>query len=208
MADVSRSLYDEVLTDIGRYQRPIAFKLDPTIDIEGFIIKPFRVIHLDVTRNFQANYVDEMVIELALTEGDFTRHVYPNRQKLQIELKRIGIGEVEDHELKGIQPTTRRFTAILQDTRNLDLQGMPSTSGDQTLIGVQFQLLELAPEQLRLQTLGGIFHDVKPSDLIKVLLGKYSKQLKLPQEVAVQGIAVWPPSNDAVREHNVIPRCT
>lgn len=204
MSDVSRSLYDEILQQIALYQRPVAFKLDATVIVDGFTFKPYRVIHLDVKRDFQNNYVDETVIELAFSEGDFTRHVYPNRQKLQLELTRTPIGEVEDTELISIRPTTKRYSAILQDSKNMDLQGLPSTAADQTLMGVKFQLLELAPEQLRLQSVGGGFYNTKPSDVIKALLGKYSKALKLPNEAAVKGVSVWPPSNDTVREHVII----
>lgn len=205
MSDIDRSLYNEVLSEIAKIKRPVSFKVSCEILIEGRVLVPYRVIHIDVNRLFHVNYSDEITIELAVSQGDFLRHIYPNRSKLQLKLKSIAIGEIEEVEIVSIDPIVRLFSVVLYETRDMDLQNLPATADDNTLIDIRMQLLEMVPERLRLQTFGTVFYKQKPSDAIKTMLGKFSKALRLPKEVAVQGIDLYEFSNDTVRENMIVP---
>lgn len=208
MATVDSQIYDEVLAEITRYQKPVAFKIQCIIDIDGFLLSPYKVVNEDGLRDFHNKFSDEIVLEVAISEGDFNRYVYPSAQKLQIQLITTAIGELEDIELKDRQPVIRRYRAILQNNANMDLQGLPSTSGDNTFISVSFQLIEMAADLLRLQTVGGTFYKTTTIDVIRTILGNHSKSLKLPDEVAVKGVHHFSPNNDTVRENVVIPHGT
>lgn len=208
MATVDSQIYEVVLSQITALQRPVAFTLKCVFDIEGFLFSPYKVLNEDGVKDFHGKFSDEIVLEVAMSQGDYTRYIYPSLEKLQIQLIRSDIGELEDGELRGRQPTVRRYKAILQDNANLNLQGMPSVGEDNAIISVSFQLVDLATDELRLQTTGGIFHNTSAADVLKTLLGYYSKQLKLSDDVAVKGVHVYTPSNDEVRENVVIPHGT
>lgn len=94
------------------------------------------------------------------------------------------------------------------------IEGVASGVADEEtsdLAGVQkyhIQLVDLAAEQLRMKSVGGIYRDMTTSDVVQGILSMASADLGLDETASVQGVDVVAGNNDQRRDHIVVPHGT
>jgi hypothetical protein len=203
-------IYDEVKKIIGGTEG-VFFKWTCEFIAGSEIIVPFKLVSVDIVRNYNQDYSDDIQIKVMFTEGVFNKKIMPWLASLEIALKRspIVVGEAtananqkaEVQRYRGIfleepTPYVKGATPDNIDTEGADLTGFKV---------VEFQLMDMVIEQLRGRSVGGIFKNAKAADVLRLLLGKESKKIDVPSEIAVKGVDMVEPSNTTVRETVIIP---
>ena len=175
---------------------------------------PERLISVDFIRNYDETYGDNNRLEVLMPRGAFFHRIIPHKNNLTVTVKRTPIGENSDSEVTDNAEQVRRFRAILLRDDNPLLEAnlnqvSSETSVDHTdLDRVEFQLIDLALEQLRLKTTGGIVRKAVPANALRALLSQLSFNLQLPKNAEVKGVDLVDPDNTDVRDHVIIPQGT
>lgn len=208
MAVINSAVYDEVVAQISAIARPSSFKLKLTIIVDGLVLEALKVVAEDGNRHFENGYADSIVVTAQFLVSTFERYIFNNRQKLKATLKAIPIGEATDAENLSSPIRERHYAAILIETRDFSLQGLPNYNGDLGIGDFQFQLVNPAIQQFRLMTGGSNFHKQNPGQVVKGLMTYLSQQIKVPDEYQIKGVELWPPDNQDVLKHVIVPATT
>lgn len=208
MAVVNSAVYEEVVAQISAIARPASFKLKLSLMVDGLILESLKVIAEDGQRHFENGYADSIVVTAQFLVSTFERYIYGNKQKLTATLRAIPIGEATDADNLKSAILERQYSAILIETRDFDLQGMPNYDGDLGIGEFQFQLVNPAIQQFRLMTGGSNFHKQNPGQVIKGLMTYLSQQLKVPDAYQIKGVELWPPDNEDILKHVIVPATT
>ena len=208
MVIVNSAIYDEIVNQIARTPRPAAFRVEAFVNSNGVLFESLKLIAEDGHRHFENGFADEIIVTLRFTLATFERYLWPNRQKLKVTIKATSIGESSDADNIGAPIIERQYDAVLVENRDYNLQGMPNYDAQMGFVDAQFQLINPAVQQFRLMTGGSNFHQQNPGTVVKGLLTYLSKQLKVPNEYAIKGVEMWPPDNETVSKHVIIPATT
>lgn len=180
----------------------------------GETVKPLKVLGVDTQREYDKNFSDVIMLEIAIGAGTHTSKLYPYKDNLSVNLFKRPLKEVGGDTNYDVRPVTQNFRATLVDNGNAAVESNnPSASSEDAanlsaIISVTMQLIDPALEQIRMQTVGGIFRKTTTGDLIRTVLGSVGKTIKIDREASVKGVEMIPPSNKEVRDHIVIPHGT
>lgn len=192
---------------------PVHSKWECMVHTPHIRLLPLKLISLDIECDYLNNYSNQIILKLLLPRGAFTHDIMPYKQELMIEVTRNAVGENSDTS-EDDETWTRHYRAIIVNeadnavgTIGPNVQNR-ETSNISDLLEVEFQLMELALEQLRLLETGGIYRNVIPGDVVRYALTHASKQVDLPAEDAVKGVDIVPYDNQKPHPHIVIPHGT
>lgn len=180
----------------------------------GQILAPLKLLSIDNIRNYVESYADEIIVELVFGLGTFNHDVYPYKNNLLITLYREPIGENSTNSDLSQDISSIQLRAVLVDPKSMVMEGnhpqiQDKDAADLTnIIQVKFQLLDLAIEQLRMQTTGMIMHDTTGADAIRYVLTTESQKLQIDSEHTIKGVDMYQPDNTSPQNHIVIPHGT
>ncbi len=209
------ALFREI-TEIGRSgAKPVFSRWECIIHANGKDVKPLFIIDIDVERNYIENFCDVTSIEVAIPQGLYNYDVVPYKSNLEITLRRIALSEDVNPTIDTNQaPLAHRYRATLYDNKSPLMESNSPIVQDKELgdradyQNVKFQLLDPVVERLRMQTTGGVFRKTTGIDLVRALLGKYSKDAGVEKATRVLGVTLAPNANTEVREHIMVPHLT
>ena len=189
--------------------------LECTIHANGKDLTPYYVNSLMRERNYVDDYAEVIVVDLTLAPGMLQYEILPFKDNLEITLRRLPLGEnvvfTKDDETPIV---AKRYRAVPFKTNSKVLEANNTGMVNQEMADkvdvttAKFQLLDPLIEQLRTQTVGGIFRSMSGVNLIRYLLGKYSREVDVDDDFAVKGVTVLPGANPEVREHIIVPHLT
>ena len=205
MAVVDDLVYKTAIDEILKEPKLAHYTVEYALEAGETLLRPYRLQYYDANRDFQNGFSDEIMVTLSIAVGDYYTFVDPNHENLFFDITFIPIGESSDKPALENPVQRTRFKAIGSPKNDRNLQGGPSFSDATSMMDVVFQLIPLPVYELRSTMVGGIFHDSRPIDVLRTLLGYYSRQLILPNDVQVLGVEFVPPSNDMVRDNIIIP---
>ena len=193
---------------------PVHFKWRCELLINDDIIEPTKLISLDTKRQYNSQFADETIVKVLLPQGIFAHKVFPNRDILKVAVYKEPIGELNNEDDLDVEITSNVYRGVLIDP-NSDLLETPSAniSNEETsdLGGVQeynIQLVDLAAEQLRLKTVGGIYREMSPTEVLRGVLTIVSGGLDLDEESSLRGVDIVEGDNTERRDHTIIPQGT
>jgi hypothetical protein len=181
------------------------------VNTTGVTVSPMKVLSVDTKRNYLDSYSDEVIIEMAIPAGLYSKQIYPYKNNIDISLTLTPINETGDATNTSLAPQSETYTATLVDTGspvmeqngfnaptqyNLDLTNMTT---------VKFQLVNKALDQMRMMDVGQIFRSCTVDDAIKTVLTQASQTTTVNGQRTVQGVTMQQSSNQTAREHIVIP---
>lgn len=181
---------------------------------DGSTIKPFKFMSTDIVRDFGENFADDIVLEVVFGAGTYSQKLFPNRNNLKAVIQRQFIGEVSDTVAASAPVETLIYTAVLMDVRDhakeaasplLDSVQMGDL-GD--VMKVQFQLIDNVSEWLRSCTVGGIFKQATPWQVLQAMLTEESNKMPVERGLSIESIDMVPGDNTEKRAHVVIPHGT
>lgn len=188
--------------------------LTAVIRVGDVEVVPIKVLTLETVRDYEAGYADEILLEVMLGVGTYSKVLYQNKDRLTVTVSHTPIvgtaGGVDlDREFKQVE-----YKAILLDTGDLSMMEelIDNVSIDSLdladILSVKFQLLPKAVEQLRAIQVGGGYRKVNPGELIRSQLDLACGAIKVEEQDEVAGISHVPFDNAAVRDHIVVPHGT
>lgn len=182
-------------------------------DNKGTVI-PFRMTGMDWNRDYDANYCDEIVVDLVLGIGTFQQLIIPNATNLTIALTKTAMVEGGGALNQAIPAQTQTFRGTLLKQASGTVAGNSTymtTLNEGNLMGmgiVRFQLVDLAIEQTRMQSLGTILRKTTIGDAIKYLVTKIAQGLKVDSAHQIKGVDMVEPNNTVVYDHVVVEQGT
>jgi hypothetical protein len=179
-------------------------------------VVPMKVVSISVTRDFRTAYGDQIVLEVFIAAGDFVYDIYANRQNLLVTLSREGRLRGADASTLTPDIGSQQFRATLLDehTSSMTVEGLRNAAHSKQalntidILTVKFQICDLALERIRLHSVGGIFNDTTPSEVLNYVLTSVSTQLGLDDSNAIQGVEMVDSPNTDKYKHIVIPHGT
>lgn len=197
--------YRDTLRTIALHPRPTFCKVSCAIVLpSGIMIAPYKVLNIDIERDFAKAIGDDGVIEISCSLGDYQRHLLPNVENLFIEITRTYIGETDDTDLIGVKPVVSRYRAYLRQTDDPSQQGLPAMDADQTIVEVTLDITAPNNELIRMTKVGGIYEDVKLTDLLKFIYHEVSNSAELPREDLSLGAEAVVANNDITMDYVII----
>lgn len=195
--------------------KPVHFYLEAKLHSPAGTITATVVKNFTIKRNYVTKAFDIRELEIEINEGQYEKYMVPYKDELEVTIKKTPLLDKGRTVDVNTEPETYRYRAVLFDPRSAIMEGNNIQLQDErvsqlaVLKTVKIQLMDLVVEQMRLITVGGVFRRAIPSEVIRVILGKYSKRVSLPESsYTVLGVDVAPNYNEQVRQAYVIPHLT
>ena len=213
--DISESsLWREVQEVANSGPKPVHYNWRCEIHIGTDTLYPTKLINIDVKRQYNSQFSDETIIAVVLGSGTYSHKLWPQRDNIKVSLFKEPITEVAGGDNFDEHSQMRTYRGVLvqgksdlmESKNNVTASQTDSDIADQNVYYIQ--LLDLAEEQLRMKTLGGIYRQMTTTEVIQGELTRVSGNLGLDDDSSIQGVDVVPGNNDQVREHIVVPHGT
>lgn len=177
---------------------------------ENEIYIPLSVIAVNIRRDYNASYADEITCTMLIPLGKYARRIYPNRNNLEITLTKTHLKGFTRYTNKDIPPDVEKYSATLIDEDRAIVEAQGKESNDEysldlmNLADIHFQLYTKSVEQIRMMTVGGSFRKTNVSDVILSLLTNEPKRAKIDKKLLLEGVDLIPASNKETKEHIVV----
>ena len=205
------SLYIEVKDIISRGANPVFDFYTAQIHLANEDMDVLKIVQIDIDRDYERSFTDTIVLTAVLPLGKYAKRVYPERNNLEITIKRKPMLELGSNEDTSRGPVIERYVAVLMNQGNPLIEGddynIPSEDALDLsqLVNVAFQLIPKSVDQLRMKSVGGVFRGGNSEETLKTVLTRESQTLDLPKELLPLGIDMVPSTNKNKRDHIVIP---
>lgn len=213
--DISQSsLWREVQDILTGGEKPVHYIWQVTFYAGEDAIAPLRVLSIDFDQDYLNNYADFILLEVLLPLGTYAKRIYPYLDNLDVELKRIPIGEVSSGLDQDSPVQVERYTASMIDKGNpIIQQAVGSVTSEEDLNRmdiqpIQFQLTNKLLEQLRMISVGRTYRDMTGEEAVKAMLISGSQRVKVDDARKLRGVQMVKASNQKRRDHVNIPQGT
>lgn len=179
--------------------------------VDGEIITPQQLISVETLRQYSNSFCDSTVITLKLLRGTYIHRLLPYKDNFKVVLYREPITEVDGKTQYDEDVRVRTYRGVVSNAKNEQVEdeiGGTHSEEEANRLGfvdVDIQLIDLAIEQLRMQSVAGIYREMTTTEVVQGVLTKVSGELGLSSDEGVKGVDMVPGMNDAVRDHIVIP---
>ena len=197
------------ITDlVAKFNPANTFNYEVDIHVGDRIIKPFNLEYMKLIAEYRQGVGEQIGVRLLLLTADYDRHIYPYRNNLYITIRKIPTSRLLGSTRTAEKIRSKRFKASISKPTDNSMQGLPSYDGAQSLVSVDFQLLDPALDQLRLITVGFNSNQQTPANVLKVGLGYFGKQLQLPADSSMLGVDMYPSDETKQLANILIPHGT
>lgn len=199
MAIDSTALINEI-TQIAAKQRRMYHSLTAELTYDTTVVQVFRVVALNRFADFANAYAEEFTVDMVINSGDYNTKIVDNADRLTINLM---INSAYPNQPPDITKLTMRaFPKTTTDDRlnqnrsaDLNQKGV----GNLEINTYQFQLVDLAMEQMRVMQTGGNYPVTSAAAVLRVLLGGAGSMLEMPLEHKPVAPDVIPPDTEVVK---------
>lgn len=203
----------EVNAIMNQGAKPVQFQVNCHIIVNttNTTITPLKVLNVDIERNYLDGYSDNIMLEVSLPTGLYSKQIYPYKNNIDVSLVLTPMMETGDQVDTSDAPQSETYTATLLDTGSpaMEQNGFNApTQYNMDLTGqttVHFQLVNKALDQMRMMDVGQVFRGATVDDAIKTLLTNASQTTTVNGQRTVQGVTMQKSANTQARQHIVIP---
>ena len=200
------------ITENGEGIGHFTYKIRIVAGEESFA--PLRINTLSIKRDFEVSYSEELYLSMFVTPSQYAHLVVPNRDQLFVEITSSPIFETSDQQrsdeatrftvyraqvMNQTNPAFIDNQAVSVDDKALDQQG---------LIGLELQLINEGLYLSRFITVGSIYRNANPMDVLIAELTRLKDSLKLEDDVAIKGVTKAPGYSTEERRVIIIPHGT
>lgn len=165
-------------------------------------VVPFRLLSLEVDRQYGKNVADVLILELAMTAGQFHHDLFKNKDDLTLTFKRTPVSSMNNAAPPEDAILMETVRAILITTASEVMA--PSREGasdrdvqDTTgIVTVRMQLLDMALEQLMSKTVSLVATRSRAGGVARWILTNLSKDIEVKDEYAIQGVKMQEMDNE------------
>lgn len=182
--------------------------------VDGEILEPQHLVSIEVIRQYKNSFSDSTVMTVKLIRGTYLHRLLPFKDDFKVVLYKEPISEVKGTTLYEEEVQIRTYRGVISNAKNEQVEdnyGGTHSEEEANRLGfvdVDIQLVDLAIEKLRMQSVSGIYRGMTTTDVVQGVLTKVSGQLDLAVDEGVRGVDMVPGMNDAVRDHIVVPNGT
>jgi hypothetical protein len=203
----------EVNAIMNQGAKPVQFQVNCHIIVNttNTTITPLKVLNIDIERNYLDGYSDNIMLEVSLPSGLYSKQIYPYKNNIDVALVLTPMMETGDTVDTTDAPQSETYTATLLDTGSpaMEQNGFNAPSQyNMDLTGqttVHFQLVNKALDQMRMMDVGQVFRGATVDNAIKTLLTNASQTTTVNGQRTVQGVTMQKSANTQARTHIVIP---
>ena len=178
-------------------------------------VQTFKVVDMDVIRDYVNNYADVTMLHVMMLAGDYVADVYPYRDNLELVLYKMPLEALYTGATNTTsQPVLMIYKAVLKSTIDIKAQATAGKPFDQDAMNltppilIEFDLVRKPIMQMRMITCGQIYRNIVPADAVASILTMASKAIKGSEDEIVYGLSMVEPNNTTVTEHVAIPQGT
>lgn len=173
-------------------------------------ITPIAVHNVYMKRDYENAFTDLEMLTVMVGLGDYAYAIYPNRDKLVVELVEEAIYTMTSDAQKSKPITAKRYRGILLNQQSV---GLSTTGGDYSnratlnkgqLFQVEFQLMDEASYQVRMTTIARNYRYVAPMDVLLSALTENRTAVVANSEQLIHGVEVTSGYNTVKRDQIVI----
>lgn len=204
------ALMREIQDIIKGTKKPVHFSWVAQIYIGTEPYPAFRVLSVDIVRDYEKNFADQTMIKLLLPAGTYAKRIYPARANLEIALFRYPVQEASNNTDPESTVQAERYTAIMVDRGDpiIEANAMNTPTEESLnlsdMVEIEFQLIDKTIEQLRMVSVGGIYRQCTVDDVIKTVMHNASQSISVDNVRRPRGVDMVEPNNKTEREHIVL----
>lgn len=214
MAVDSTLLMEEVNSILQSGQGISHYQLECTVKAGDGWVNPTRLDLYSLERDYEGSYGDVLVLEMIVGLGEYAYRLFPNRDKLWVDVTSTPLYENSDRQRSDIPRRQRRYRAVLMDQDNPGLAGRsPQSSSEEDLNltapkTVQLQLVDEGLYQSRMISVGRLYRQTTPMQALKSLLTETTALVDGRNQQQIKGVEIAESFNQTVRDHVIIPHGT
>ena len=204
------NIYREVLKVLNGGPNPVHWYWEAVLHANGLDIPIYKVVTMDLTRDYANSFADAMMVECLIAPGDYDFRVWPYKDNLELTLYRRPLSETNGNPTLGSKTQTQRYSVTLSESSGAVVENNNVTDSNPDLSNlrdyktIHIQLLDKVVQRIRFNTIGGIFRNSSPLDTIRALLMELSKSSDVDGDISVAGVDVAPRGNTTIRDHIII----
>lgn len=211
MSMVTAGQFQEVVRLVSQQIKKVHFAYFAKIVTPKGTFDCFKVIKKDIMRDFEAAYTDAGTIEVLMALDIFMENVYPYRDNLEVQIIKLQRSEHPMMDISGAERTVSHFKGIITNVKD-EATSNPEKTPDghvrdreRQFKYLTLQLVDVASDLLSKQTIGGIFTNQIPGEVLKGLMGESAKKTSLETSLSIKGVDMVPPNMQDPKLQYVIP---
>jgi hypothetical protein len=214
MAVDDTSLINEINAILNNGPQPVHYVWTAQITTPAGVLTPFKVLSVDLNRDYIGNMGDELLVTIAMGYGTYHQQVMPYSNDLTCMLTRTPVQEGSTTQDLTSDIEAQIFRCVPTAVSSAAVEGnryydSSQQAGDITSIQPYiFQLQDFALESTRLQSVGTVVQSATAGDAIKYFVTKIAQSLKLDSNHQIKGVDMVTPDNTQVYKHISIPHGT
>ena len=192
-----------------RHITGIIHLLDVNIDV-----KTIKIMNLDIIRDYDANYSDEVTVSCVFPYGTYVDIIYPNKENIEFTIETIPVEKSVNDDIEFEDKVQTRYKAKFITSSNprvqSSAQGVASTDtlDISEFITVDLQLIDKAVYLMRLVETGAICRLATPKEFLETFLTQQLTEFQLSNEEKIIGIDLIDPDNQEKQKQIIIPHGT
>lgn len=202
--DRTDAVAKQIVTMCQSEPKDVNYYYDGGVIAGGKALTFWKILTLDIYRDFVNNFTDVVNIEVYMDTKEFYEHVLPNLDDLKIYIRRRQMGENSQLFVRGGRQDTSWYKGFVYN---------PPTSGlsngivekvinpDLTMRKVEFQCVLQSAVDIKLTTWAGLMELTLPSEGLKMVLDS------IGENHGWQGVEMVPPDTNLPRQL-IVPRGT
>lgn len=197
---IDNSGFMNEIREIASGGQRVLYEFTADLFYDTTVIQVFRISSVNRYANFMTDYAETFVIDLLLQQSDYDQLIRDNADKLKINL-------IIKRWIPGSRPDITRLTMRAFLKANTDRRAEQNTTADMDYQSsgklqmnlYQFNLVDLAIEQMRVMGTGGNYPVTSPASVLRTLLGGAGASLDLPLEQKPKAPEMVPADSEVVK---------
>ncbi len=176
-------------------------------------IIPIKITEIVIEKDFINEVTEKITVSFLIDKGTYLSKIYPNLENLEMTLSRYGITG-QPHHAPAPCDFKRRYKVIFLDKYNYKPKGtkeqMVSLTGAELLgtITVNFQLMNLNVEPLRLRFIHGTYLNHTPTQILHTVIPASINIITLASGPCIDEYKIVEPDNKKPIKNLVVPSDT
>jgi hypothetical protein len=178
-----------------------SFEYRALLHTEQQDINVFKIISLDIERDYVNNIADRTRLQISIPLGVYVKSLYPFRDNLEVTIKRIQLdGESVSENIKE-KIYIEKFKVIFLTNDNPKISASQydgldiETLNNRDFVTVKLEIYNRSLEVLRVKTTSGVFRNSSTAAVMEAVLVAESKKITIDGNPALDGLDIVPSSN-------------
>lgn len=182
--------------------------------VAGEWLTPLRVDALSLERDYEESFADIRVLSLMLMQGQYTYDILPERNDIQIDLTFVPLVAVGTSQDSTQRAVTKRYRAFIMENENAALSSQVSNRTSRSQLDlmppveIDFQLVEEYIFEIQTRTVGGIYRNETPYNVLRSILTTTLEYVQGKDEERILGVNKSGIENTVKRTQISIPHGT